>query len=83
MRHENENSRSSLGSLLRFLGGYAAVVSILVFVLPAGARQLEAGYDALDGTVKLALAVAAACVVASWGWLARTRRNRRGGRLAS
>ena len=75
--HEYSGSgRGGIGSLLRFLGGYAFVLLVLFFALPAGGRFLEARYDAMDGTDKLLLAATSAMLVGAWWWLSRRRRMR-------
>lgn len=77
MKQEILGAVLSLWKLIRFIFWYAAGLAALFWVLPVGAKLLQARYETMDGGVKVIIVVAFFAAIAAWQFLARRERSHR------
>ena len=75
MKQEFFEAVSSLWKLLRFLFWYAAGLAALFWVLPLGAKLLQARYETMDASFKIIAEAGFFSLVAAWQYLARRQRR--------
>jgi hypothetical protein len=76
MSDRPESPRGGVRALLRFMAAYAALLTVVFYLLPAAGRLLEAVYDTLDGPTKLVIVAIAALLIAAWRVVGRYRQAR-------
>jgi hypothetical protein len=75
MKQEIFEAAYSLWKLGRFVFWYAAGLAALFWVLPLGAKLLQARYETMDASIKFVVVVGFFSLVAAWQYLARRERR--------
>ena len=74
MKQEIFEAAYSLWKLVRFVFWYAAGLAALFWVLPLGAKFLQARYETMDTSIKFVVVAGFFSLVAAWQYLARRER---------
>ena len=76
MKASTKNEWRNVSRLVRFLFWYAIAVAVLFVVMPAAASFLEAQYESLSGTLRIAMVSGFFAVIAVWQVLRQRDRMR-------
>ena len=76
MKASTKNEWRNVSRLVRFLFWYATAVAVLFVVMPAAASFLEAQYESLSGTLRIAMVSGFFAVIAVWQVLRQRDRMR-------
>ena len=75
MKQEIFEAAYSLWKLVRFVFWYAVGLAAVFWVLPLGAKLLEARYETMDVSFKFVVVAGFFSLVAAWQYLARRERR--------
>jgi hypothetical protein len=77
MKKATKSTLENLFRLFRFIVLYGAALIVVILVMPAIGSLLEAQYEALSGTVKVAFLSGFFAVIAIWQGMRQRERVRR------